>query len=77
MRALRAISIRRKLTLIMMLTSAVAVAVACVVFATYDGFMFRRAMIDKLSLQAQIIGANSAAAILFNDDRAVTLFSQP
>ena len=72
MRALRAISIRRKLTLIMMLTSAVAVAVACVVFATYDGFMFRRAMVNKLSLQAQIIGANSAAAILFNDEHAAS-----
>jgi len=54
----------------MMLTSAVAVAVACAVFATYDGMMSRRAMVSKLSLQAQIIGANSTAAILFNDERA-------
>jgi len=70
MRALRAISIRQKLTLIIMLTSAVAVAVACVVFATYDGIRFERAMVNQLSLQAEIIGANSTAAILFNDERA-------
>jgi len=70
MRALRAISIRQKLTLIIMLTSAVAVAVACVVFATYDGVRFKRAMVNQLSLQAEIIGANSTAAILFNDERA-------
>ena len=70
MRALRAISIRQKLTLIIMLTSAVAVAVACVVFATYDGIRFKRAMVNQLSLQAEIIGANSTAAILFNDERA-------
>jgi signal transduction histidine kinase/CheY-like chemotaxis protein/HPt (histidine-containing phosphotransfer) domain-containing protein len=70
MRALRAISIRQKLTLIILLTSAVAVAVACVVFATYDGIRFKRAMVNQLSLQAEIIGANSTAAILFNDERA-------
>jgi signal transduction histidine kinase/DNA-binding response OmpR family regulator len=67
MRTLGELSIRRKLTLIGMLTSAVALVVACAVFLAYDVVYFRRAMVHQLSLQADIIGANSTAAITFDD----------
>jgi signal transduction histidine kinase/DNA-binding response OmpR family regulator len=67
LRTLSELSIRRKLTLIGMLTSAVALIVACAVFLAYDVIYFRRAMVHQLSLQADIIGANSTAALTFDD----------
>ncbi len=65
-------TIRRKLVLITMLTCTVALAVACGVFATYEVVMFQRGMVLELSLQADLITANSAAALAFDDVSAAT-----
>ncbi len=61
------ISIRRKVTRIVMLVSSVALLLACTVFAVYDMVSFRRAMVRDLSTAARIIGSNSTAALTFND----------
>jgi two-component system sensor histidine kinase/response regulator len=63
-------SIRQKLTRIVMLTSSVALLLACLVFAVYDAISFRQAQIRHLSTLAQIIGSNSTAALTFNDANA-------
>ena len=50
-----------------MLVSGVALLLACAAFFTYDLLTFRAARVRGLNVQAQIIGANSVAAIEFND----------
>ncbi len=67
MRAFRNIPIRRKLTAIIMLTSSIALLVACAAFVAYDQVSMRKGMTRNLSAVAQIIGANSTAALAFGD----------
>ena len=66
----RELSIREKLTRIVMLTSSVALLLACMAFAIYDAITFRLALTRNLSTLAQIIGSNSTAALTFNDANA-------
>src|SRR6202008_3151423 len=60
-------SISRKLTLINILVSAVALLLASGGFCAYDLYSFRRAVVRNVSMQAQIIGDNTVSALLFND----------
>ena len=60
-------SIRQKLTWMNMLVSGMALLLACTAFAAYELADFRTTMVRSLSTQAQIIGANSASSLLFND----------
>jgi signal transduction histidine kinase/CheY-like chemotaxis protein len=53
-----------------MLVSGAALLLACTAFISYDLITFRQAMVRNLSTQAQIIGSNSASAILFNDPQS-------
>jgi signal transduction histidine kinase len=64
------IPIRRKLTLISLLTSGVALLLACAMLAGYEVVMFRRGMVRGLTTLAEIVGTNSTAALLFNDQQA-------
>src|SRR5580658_7170905 len=63
-------SIARRLTWMNMLVSAAALVLACAAFIGYDLVTFRQTIVRNLSTQAQIIGSNSASAILFNDPQA-------
>jgi signal transduction histidine kinase/CheY-like chemotaxis protein len=63
----RALSLKRKLMLITMSTSTVALLLASVGFVVYDLLAFRRQMSDDLMTQAEIVGANSMAALAFQD----------
>jgi signal transduction histidine kinase/DNA-binding response OmpR family regulator len=63
-------SIARRLTWMNMLVSAAALLLACSAFIAYDILTFRQTIVRNLSTQAQIIGANSASALLFNDPQA-------
>ena len=67
MLGMRSSPISKKLTLMNMLVSGVALLLACAAFFTYDLLTFRAARVRGLNVQAQIIGANSVAAIEFND----------
>jgi signal transduction histidine kinase len=60
-------SIKRKLMLIIMLTSGIAVLVTCAAFAAYDWVMLRRIMVDDLRTMARVISDNSTAALIFNN----------
>jgi PAS domain S-box-containing protein len=60
-------SISKKLTLINMLVSAVALLLASGGFCAYDLYSFRTALVRNVSTQAQIIGDNTVSALLFND----------
>ncbi len=60
-------SISQKLTWMNMLVSGAALLLACAAFAAYELEDFRATMVRSLSIQAQIVGSNSASALLFDD----------
>ena len=66
-RQMRRLSIRSKLTLLMLLTSMVALLLACGAFMGYEQLTFRGTMARDLSLLAEMIGTNSTAALTFHD----------
>lgn len=72
MRAFRDLSIKHKLTTIMMIISVTALLLSCASFIVYDQIFSRRAMVQELHSLAQIIGSNSTAAITFNDQDSAT-----
>src|ERR1700722_10971828 len=70
---LKNLSIKRKLMLITMLTSGVAVVLSSAGFLVYDLISFRHSLSQDLVTQADIIGYNSAAAMAFKDESAATV----
>jgi len=70
MRALRNLSIRRKIVLIIMIISAVSLLVASAAFILTDRINARQSAEQGLSTLAKVIAANSSAAILFGDKAA-------
>ena len=70
---LRELPLTQKLVFAMMATSGVALLVACFFFLGYDILGFRRQTSEHLNSAAEIIGANSAAALTYNDPRSATL----
>jgi signal transduction histidine kinase/CheY-like chemotaxis protein len=60
-------SISKKLTLMNMLVSGVALLLACGGFCAYDLYSFRSALVSNVATQSQIIGDNTVSALLFND----------
>lgn len=63
----RDLPIKRKLTLISLLTSGVALILACAAFVAYEQITFRKFMVRDLTTLAEMIGYNSASALSFND----------
>gem|GEM_PF-1182112 len=70
MRVVKDISIKRKLICIIMLTSIVALLSASIAFGVYDMITLRRIMVRDIFMLSQIMGANSTAALAFNDPKA-------
>ncbi len=70
MRRLRDLSIKRKLTAVSFVTSAVTLVLVGTAFSALAIRSYRQALITQLSTQAEIIGFNSASAILFSDERS-------
>ena len=68
--AFKRLSIRRKLTLITMATASAALLVACVFFVLYDVRSFKRKLANDVSVVAEGIGINSAAALAFESGGA-------
>src|SRR5260221_11763229 len=69
---LQNLSIKRKLTLITMLTSSLALILSSASFLIYDLVSFRHLLSQDLMTQAEIIGYNSAGAMEFKDKPAAT-----
>ncbi len=66
----RDLSIRLKITAVVFVVCSVAVFVACTVFAAYDFTTFRHSLARQLGTTAEIIGANTTAAIEFGDSNS-------
>jgi PAS domain S-box-containing protein len=60
-------SLQRKLTFVIVCTSLVGLCLACLSFEFYERSSFRSAMTSELSALADILGANTAASLAFND----------
>jgi signal transduction histidine kinase len=67
---LEGLSIRAKLLWIIMLTSSMALVMAGLALITYDLITFKQQRLNDLSTQAEILGAISSAALVFNDAKA-------
>ena len=64
---LRDASLRRKLTAVVMITAVVALTSAALAFVVYDVLMVRHALQTNRAILAEIVGANSTAALTFKD----------
>ena len=67
---LKRLSIRQKLTAMLMIASASVLLLAAVAFVVWDFYRFRADMHLDLSTQAQVVLENTAAAITFGDPDA-------
>jgi len=67
MRLFRDVPIKRKLMIIIMLTSAVGIFLASASIVVKDIILFRDTMAEKFSTLAEVIGTNSAASLIFKD----------
>jgi PAS domain S-box-containing protein len=63
-------SLQRKLTFVIVCTSLVGLCLACLSFEFYERTSFRAAMTSELSALADILGANTAASLAFNDRKS-------
>ena len=70
MNPFRNTSIQRKQMLVIMLTSVVALLLACAAFVTYEIVSYRQELVWSSSTLAEIIGNNSSGALDFNDPKA-------
>ena len=64
------ISLRRKQMLVIMLTSGIVLFLSCAAFVTYDTLNFRRELGERITVLADAVGNNCAAAIDFSDPQA-------
>ena len=69
---LRDLPIRRKLTVITMVTTGFTLALACAAFTVYDQLAQRRDLESELTSTARMIGYNSSSALSFNDAASAT-----
>src|SRR5689334_17557302 len=67
MRRLADFSIRGKLLSMSVLSSGMALLLACVAFLAYELVTFRHSMVQTLGTQAEMLGYNITAPLLFND----------
>ncbi len=67
---LRDVPIKRKLTAVIMLTSSVVLLLTAAVFIVYELVAFRGTVLENSQTLAQIVAANSTAALTFDDEKA-------
>ena len=69
-RFIRSAAIQQKLTLVIVCTSLVGLSLASLVFDAFERSSFRAAMTSEFSALAGTLGANTAAALAFNDRKS-------
>ncbi|HXF09436.1 MAG TPA: PAS domain S-box protein [Desulfuromonadaceae bacterium] len=60
--------IRRRLMLVLLLTSGVVLLLTCAIFFVSDWLNFRRSMVEIYSIRSRIIAVNSTASLAFQND---------
>ena len=61
------ISLKTKFLLILLFSSGLTLLFACSILVGYDLLDFRQSLVKKLTDQAGLVGENSSAALVFND----------
>ncbi|HIE00530.1 MAG TPA: GHKL domain-containing protein [Thiotrichaceae bacterium] len=69
MLSFRDVSIKNKLNIVIILTSAIILLIASVAFVVNDSITYRRQMITDLFTLADLVGINSTAGLIFNNSR--------
>jgi len=64
------LSIRHKVTFLILAASIFAVGLACVGFIVYERARIRSTTVNELTTLADTLGANTAASLAFNDQKA-------
>ncbi|MDB6038197.1 MAG: sensor signal transduction histidine kinase [Verrucomicrobiales bacterium] len=64
---LSASTIKRKLMVIIMITCSVALVLACAAILIFEITSFRKTLLRNTAVMADVIGANSTTALLYND----------
>ena len=64
------ISLKHQLTTVIVVTCTVVLLVACAALATYELVNYRRGMVADMTVLADVVGANTQAAIAFRDEDA-------
>lgn len=67
---LRDLPLKRKLTLVILLTCSCVLLVACGVLATYQLFDFRQNLVHDTTVLADVLAQNTRAALAFQDNNA-------
>ena len=62
------LTFRRKLVVIIILTCGISLAVACAIFFVYETKSYKSNMLSNLSSLANVIKANTVAALVFEDN---------
>ncbi|MEK7728690.1 MAG: histidine kinase dimerization/phosphoacceptor domain -containing protein [candidate division KSB1 bacterium] len=70
MKSFITLSLKHKLTLLIMLISIAALLLACVAVLSYELLTFRGSMVQSVSILAEVIGSNCSAAVVFGDSKA-------
>lgn len=70
MRPFANLSIQRKLQLLILLTSSVALLSSCAAFFVKESWDLRARMAQDLTTMSRVLGSNSTAALTFNDSNA-------
>ncbi len=70
MTVFRNISIRNKMTIIIMLTCMIVLLFALIGFIILEFTISRTALVEKVATLAEVIGTNSTAALTFNDQKS-------
>jgi signal transduction histidine kinase/CheY-like chemotaxis protein len=65
----RDLSIRRKLTVLILTSSVLGLVMSCVGLAAYERTSFRASTTNELSALSDTLGANAAASLVFNDPK--------
>jgi signal transduction histidine kinase len=69
-RRLQNLPIKRRLTLVILLTCSAALLLACGTLAAYEVIDFRNALVRNMTVLADVLAKNTRAALAFQDDRA-------
>jgi signal transduction histidine kinase len=73
LKTIRDLPLRRKLTILTMLTCCVALFLATTLFIAYELVSFRRALVEKIDTLANVTGNNVVAALSFIDTQSAEM----
>src|SRR6266853_2774644 len=66
----RKLSLRRKITYVIMINTVVALCVASIAFAEFGVYRFKKLQMQNLNALANVLGATSTAALTFKDQKS-------